>query len=100
MQPDAVFVLSFAILSLITGCTARATVELRGNDVAIKKFNYQGPLPIKDDRTGEVINKEDDEEDTVPMLDTSSQSNQTIDEAACWKLIVEQSGEFNSQKSF
>lgn len=81
------FVLIPLVALFSAGCQTRV-IEPRERDIVLKVFNYEGSLPIKDDRTGEVIK----EDDTIPMSDTSPSSNQTIDEAACWNLIVEQSG--------
>lgn len=53
-----------------------------------KVFNYQGSLPIRDDRVEEVIKNQ--------ANDTGVTTNLPFDqgeaEAACWKMINEQSG--------
>ena len=53
-----------------------------------KVFNYLGEMPIKDERTGEIIKSEANE----TAVTTSPE--QAAAEAACWKMIVEQSGEY------
>lgn len=50
-----------------------------------KVFNYQGPMPIKDDKTGEVILGKNQTAIRPPAELAAA-------EAACWKLINEQSG--------
>lgn len=68
-----------------SACIAHAAPKF-----ASRVYNYQGSLSIKDDMTGQIIR------------DTNSTSDQTTDapsddlteqEAACWKQIVESSGE-------
>lgn len=53
-----------------------------------KVFNYQGSLPIKDDRTGEVIKNQDNQTEVTTELPF----DQAQAEAACWMLINERSG--------
>lgn len=56
-----------------------------------KVFNYLGAMPIRDDRTGEIIKGEPGElESKTPIITPGSHSKA---EAACWRLINEQSGE-------
>lgn len=58
-------------------------------DVMLNKvFNYQGSLPIKDDRTEEVIKTEVNSTE----LSVDSAADLAAAEAACWKLLNEQSG--------
>lgn len=53
-----------------------------------KVFNYQGSMPIKDDRAEEVIRPEVNSTE----LSIDSAADLEAAEAACWKLLNEQSG--------
>lgn len=75
------------------GCQSAAVVEQENVPVLTKVFNYQGSMPIKDDRTGQVIKS--DANDTDLIEPPANQAN----EAACWNLIVEQSGKFDELKT-
>lgn len=86
MQSQSVIAILLLVISL-SGQHARV-IDSQDRLAKLKVFNYQGPLQIKDDRTGEIVKSDDD--DLISVVDTST--NQTIDEAACWKLIVDQSG--------
>lgn len=55
--------------------------------ISRKVFNYQGVLPIKDDRTGAILTELKNETTAVETSNDTSAA-----EAACWQMINEQSG--------
>lgn len=55
-----------------------------------KVFSYQGSLPIKDDRAEEVTKDQSNATEATKLP-----FNQAEAEAACWKMINEQSGTYN-----
>jgi len=79
---------SVALLAIITfaGLNVAAPRKLLVRD---KVFNYLGALPIKDDRTGQLV--QNDLNDTE--IQAKPESDQAEAEAACWRLINEKSGE-------
>lgn len=77
----AILFSSLMIIGVLAGCQS-AVIEPKTQ--AIKVFNYQGALPpIKDDRTGEIIKSDANQTEVV--------EGNSIDEEACWNLIVERS---------
>lgn len=96
MNTKLAFFSSLALLALLLLGSDQSLSEAAAagrESPTSKVFNYEGYMPIKDDRTGELVR-----EDGAPVNETSSQAL-TDAEEACWKLINEQSGELWNQKS-
>lgn len=79
-------------LAALIVCLAFVSLAAKASNLSSKIFNYQGFMPIKDDRTGEISNE-------TLAVDESSGGNSSTSameeaEAACWRLIREQSGRF------
>lgn len=80
---------------IIFGLIGLASCELVANKnlgtLMTKVFNYQGSLPIKDERTGELIKQDSNETEAIEKPLTDQELSEA--EAACWKLINGGSGE-------
>lgn len=64
------------------------TAPSQGQISLNKIFKYQGALPIKDDITGLMVK----ENVTAEEIVLAGDKDIAAAEAACWKLIVEESG--------
>lgn len=82
------FIISISVITILV--FASYWTALAAANTSIKVFKYQGDLPIKDDRTGGLVNENGNP--TNETIEGMTEQEQSEAEAACWKLINEQSG--------